>query len=173
MNEITANDDILKEKIIQDLVAGCSIPQAAAAYGVELDYIDGILKLPRFSGSGSSNHRKAMQLARIDAATKALMPGVQAGNHSDIEAWLKVAKREAALTGLDAPVKTESDLKMEVVLKYSNPDFNKPAPAVIEDVSPKPWLEPAPEPKAAPGVVFRPVPAPGTAAAIEAAKGKP
>lgn len=100
-------------------------------------------------------------------------------------------------------VENTVDMKLEVVLKYSNPAFNtvhaiedvtpkaieSTPPPTIQEITaarqshldankaareydskrPKPWLDKPPEPKAAPGVVFRTPPTPGTAAAVEAA----
>lgn len=51
--------------------------------------------------------------------------------------------------------------------RQSHLDANKAA-REHDSKNPKPWLDKPPEPKAAPGVVFRTPPTPGTAAAVEA-----
>lgn len=46
---------------------------------------------------------RALDLARLEAATKALMPKVVTGDINAINTMLKVMQRRAALIGLDAP----------------------------------------------------------------------
>ena len=144
---------------------------------------------------------REMELQRLELATKAIMPNVEAGDHEAIDMLLKVQKRRSSYLGLDAPTNANLnvDTKIEVVLKYSNPAFNQQPdlvtdvtpiehvtapPNTVQDIAaahqshldankaarehdkahPKPWLDKPPEPKAAPGVVFRTPPTPGVLA---------
>lgn len=208
-------DPVRDWSIYQRLIFAEPLAEIAFAFGVPIEHVLDIREtMPAHMRPKkmSAAARKELALARLELATFALMPDVEKGNHEAIDMYLKVQKREAALTGLDAPVKLESDSRIEVVLKYSNPAFNTvPAiedvtPIELHDVTPiehvtappntaqdiaaarqshldankaarehdsknpKPWLDKPPEPKAAPGVVFRTPPTPGTAAAVEAAR---
>ena len=126
-------DEMLNEQIIQDLVAGVSVPQVVSAYNVDIEYVGKILESPRFSGDNRSKYRKAIQLARLDVATKALMPAVAKGDSAAIDIYLKVAKREASLLGLDAP--TNSTVEANHIVTVHAPWMSPSRLAYLDNVT--------------------------------------
>lgn len=94
-------DELRDEQIIQDVVKGCDVGQVAYVYGVTLEYIQGLFQPPRFLGNNQAT--KALELARLDVATRALMPRVEVGDLDAIAALIKVQSRRSRYLGLDTP----------------------------------------------------------------------
>lgn len=59
---------------------------------------------------------RELELKRLDRAMRALMPAVDAGDDKAINTLIRLSKRRSELKGLDAPIKTETDLRADFKL---------------------------------------------------------
>ena len=84
-------------------------------------------------GRGSKTAQNLNQLARLDVATKALMPAVAKGDSAAIDIYLKVAKREASLLGLDAP--TNSTVEANHIVTVHAPWMSPSRLAYLDNVT--------------------------------------
>jgi hypothetical protein len=57
---------------------------------------------------------RRLEIERLDAAQKAIWTQVIQGNQGAIDRYLKIAERRAKLLGLDAPVKQDMKLNVDV-----------------------------------------------------------
>ncbi|MBL8353179.1 MAG: hypothetical protein JNL87_23035 [Burkholderiaceae bacterium] len=150
-------DELRDEKIIQDVVKGCDIGQVAHAHSVTLEHIHGLFQPPRFVGSKVAV--KALELARLDVATRAIMADVEAGDHNAIDRLLKIQARRSKYLGLDSPVQVEQQSEVVVTINWVGPDRLAylrgekvedavevpPAAPAIEQRRDEPWREPKPD----------------------------
>lgn len=121
---VLSPEEMRDEQIIQDVVKGCDLGQVAHAYQVSLEHIQSLFQPPRFVGS--SGMVKALELARLDVATRALMPLVEAGDLDAMDRLVKVQARRSKYLGLDVPAQIEQKSQVQIVIRYSNPEFNQP-----------------------------------------------
>lgn len=135
----TEYDPVRDHQIYQALILGATPYDAAIHFGVPLEYVLPIRdELPEFmrKRSVAPAVRKQIALARTDMAMASLMPAVEKGDREAINLMLKVQKREAAMTGLDAPTKTDSELTIRVDAPWLSPDrlsyMYKPGAEVID-----------------------------------------
>jgi hypothetical protein len=84
---------------------------------------------------------REIELQRLDMATKAVMPAVEAGDPDAIDTLLKIQKRRSAYLGLDGAQKTDAEVKIEILAPWMSPDrlsyTREPLQPVI-DVTPVP-----------------------------------
>ena len=153
VNDVEA-DIVRDHEIFQCLIRGIPPYDVALHFGVPLEYVLPIRdELPEFMRKRSTppSLRKELALARTDMAMRSLMPAVEKGDHDAIDLMLKVQKREAALVGLDAPVKSEADMRIVIDAPWMNPDRLSYQRQEIVDVpavenQPEDWREKQPRP---------------------------
>jgi hypothetical protein len=139
-------------QIYQCLVSGLAPHDVAQHFGVPLEYVLPIRdELPEFMRKRSTPAalRKELALARTDMAMRALLPSVEKGDREAIDLMLKVQKREAAMTGIDAPEKSDSTHRIIIDAPWMNPNrlnYLRDKPADVIDAEPKAWKEPEPTP---------------------------
>jgi len=173
------DDELRDEKIIQDVIKGCDIGQVAHVYEVTLEHIQSLFQPPRFTSNTATI--KALELARLDVATRALMPQVAVGDFDSIDRLLKIQARRSRYLGLDVPAQVESKSDIRVTISWASPDrlsyqhgevIEEQAVEVAEDVEAVPVpAEPiaAPEP---PAVAWKEPDPTSVAAAVAASKPK-
>jgi len=111
--------------IYQCLVSGLAPYDVAVHFGVPLEYVLPIQsELPEFMRKRTTPPalRKELALARTDMAMRALLPAVEKGDREAIDLMLKVQKREAAMTGLDAPVKSDVNQTIRIDAPWMSPN---------------------------------------------------
>jgi hypothetical protein len=141
---LVEHDPQRDHQIYQCLVSGLNPYDVAVHFGVPLEYVIPIRdELPEFMRKRTMNPalRREIALARTDMAIRALMPAVEKGDHQAIDTMLKVQKREAAMTGLDAPEKTDKEVTIRVIAPWLSSErlsyIREPAAEVV-DITPNP-----------------------------------
>ena len=153
---VNAPREVQEHSIRQDAIYGFSLDAIAVRNSVSIEVVEEVLRTsPDFKDSVAQ--RKRLALSRLDLATKAVMPGLIAGNIGDINAYLKIQEREAKLTGMEAPVKQDSVITIDVPwltrdrLAYKNPQGE--TVENVTDITPilevkkavEGWKEPTPD----------------------------
>ena len=118
MENIVPAHDRLDFDIYQYRCFGYSLEDTAAKFNLPVDLVQEAIE--RYCTSRgihtqrTSDQRKALALARLDMATKAIMPKVAAGDHPAIHAYLKIQERESKLTGMDNPSKHDTRISIDI-----------------------------------------------------------
>lgn len=98
--------------IKQDAIYGFSLEAIAYRNHTDvLDVEDVLRATPDFQ---DVRPRKKLALARIDLATKALMPRLVNGDVTAIHTYLKLQEREARLTGMDTDRGPAGTIKIDI-----------------------------------------------------------
>jgi len=105
--------ELVEWSIKQDAIYGFALDAIAFRNHTSIEDVELVLSAsPEFRNT--AGQRKKLALARLDLATKALMPALVKGELPAIHTYLKVQEREAKLTGMDSPVKQDSIITIDV-----------------------------------------------------------
>jgi hypothetical protein len=119
--------------IKQDAIFGFSLEAIAIRNRTDvLDVEETLRSTPDYQ---DTRPRKKLALARLDLATKALMPRLVNGELSAIHAYLKIQEREAKLTGMDTDRGPVGTIKIDIPWLNQDRLSYKREGTVVENVT--------------------------------------
>ncbi|TXH51670.1 MAG: hypothetical protein E6Q97_17950 [Desulfurellales bacterium] len=141
-------------EVEQQLIWGSTPREIQHKLGIAYEDIAEIIERSTTLPPDNVKVRRALALARIDALGKLAMEQAQTKDMGAIRAWIELQKREAALTGMDAPTQAKTEVNVSVAwvqpgrLAYKEgkalaADIGGQGPVV--DVPSRPVLPPIPE----------------------------
>lgn len=127
--------EVQEYSIKQDAIYGFSLETIATRNHTDVVDVENILRgTPDYQ---DVRPRKKLALARLDLATKALMPRLVKGEIAAIHAYLKIQEREARLTGMDSQRDLIGGTTIKIDIPWLSPDrfAYKRAGEVVENVT--------------------------------------
>ena len=108
LSRINRNQTLIR----QALILGESPTQLEETYNLPAGSI--VKWVAELGASLPPGARRQLALARIDALGAKLIEHGMRGDVNAVNAWVALQKREAALAGLDAPTKQESEITVHI-----------------------------------------------------------
>lgn len=104
----------LQHDIMQDLVWGESPQTVAMRYEVPIEAVLEVVAHAPGILPAKGEARRALALARLDILAQITMQAAKSADVGAIRAYLEIQKREAALTGMDTPTRTDTTITVDV-----------------------------------------------------------
>lgn len=113
-----------KLKALTRRIGGFTLQQIGDELGITRQAVSILVKSALSDLNGeiaeSAAELRRLELERLDTMRAAVWGGVLKGDLQSIDRALKISARLAALAGLDAPVKSDIDGKVELVVMYDD-----------------------------------------------------
>lgn len=104
----------LQHTIMQELVWGESPQAVAVRHSLPIEEIFALVERCPGLLPVKGEARRALALARLDILAEIALTAAKASDMGAIKTYLEIQKREAALTGMDAPTRQDTTVTVDV-----------------------------------------------------------